>query len=246
MIRAYLLGTGGAGSYEKRGPPAYLVETSESLILVDAGYGVDAKLRDLGIRVCDIDAIFLSHEHFDHLLGITGVLNMQVEESCTRSLRVYGPGPAVEAIPLIVEKTGPRNAPRPELIGLDPGITSRVELKDVIVEAVPVDHSVPSLGYIVESGGLRIVYSADTRPTNTIRAASRGAQLLLHEASMPSNMMDVALRTKHTTVREAVEVGREAELLVLIHIMHVAEEEARKTTGRRIIVPVDGMIITIG
>jgi len=104
---------------------------------------------------------------------------------------------------------------------------------------------VPSLGYVVESNDLRIVYSADTRPTDTIRNASRGAQLLLHEASMPSNMIDIALRTKHTTVKEAVEVGKEVELLVLVHIMHVAEEEVRRIVGKRVIVPVDGMIITI-
>lgn len=240
-----MLGTGGAGSYERRGYPAYLVETDNTIILVDSGFGVDSKIRSLGFRVCDINAVLISHEHFDHLLGITGLLNMQFEEQCNRGLEVYGPQRAIETIPIIIEKTGPRNAPKPKLVGLDISY-NKLMIGDAIVETIPVDHSVPTLGYSIESRGTRIVYSADTRPTDTIRDLAGKTQLLLHEASMPSHMIDIAIKTKHSTVKEAIDVGKNAEMIALIHIMHVAEDEARRASGKRVIVPVDGTIITIG
>ncbi len=244
MAKVYFLGTGGAGSYVNRGYPAYLVETNSKLILLDAGFGVDAKLHSLGFRVCDLDLVLISHEHFDHLLGITGLLNALVEERCSKQLVVYGPQRAVEAIPLIIERTGPRNAPKPVLKPLDIDF-NEISLGDVTIKSIPVDHSVPTLGYSISTRDSKIVYSADTRPTRNIVEEAQGAQILLHEASMPSNMLNIALVTKHTTIGELKQFLGAAELLAPVHIMHVAEEELRKISGRKIIIPVDGLIVSI-
>ncbi len=244
-IRVYFLGTGGAGSHVSRDYPAYLVETNDSLILVDAGMKVETKLRELGFSICDITAVMISHRHYDHTAGILGLLDLQLEEQCSKPLTIYAPNDAVDRILSVKEILGPRSAPKPIVKPLPEDRATHLSFNNTRVESFPVSHSVPTLGFTIEYDDIKVVYSSDTQPCNTVEERANGAQLLLHEASFPSELKHIARITKHTTVKEAVRVGLNSEILALIHITHVAEKEARKIFGRRIIVPVDGLVITI-
>ena len=244
-IRVYFLGTGGAGSHLNRGYPAYLVETGDSLILVDAGMRVESRLRELGFRTCDLTAVVISHRHYDHTAGLLGLLDLQLEEQCSKPLNVYAPSDTVDRLLGVKELLGPRSAPKPMVKPLSYEEASVLSFNSTRVETFPVEHSVPTLGFQIEYGDVKVVYSSDTRPCKIIEEKANNTQLLLHEASFPEKLRQIAEFTKHTTVKEAIEIGGRAELLALIHITHVAEEEARKTTGRRVIVPVDGLVITI-
>ena len=68
--------------------------------------------------------------------------------------------------------------------------------------------------------GRRVVVSSDTRPCAATIAASRGADLLVHESTFGDAEQERALATRHTTAREAAIVAREAgvERLVLTHL----------------------------
>ncbi|MGB0184801.1 MAG: MBL fold metallo-hydrolase, partial [Opitutales bacterium] len=53
-----------------------LLRTPESKILIDAGFSgkrIEAKLESLGESIDQIQAVFLTHEHSDHALGIRGL-----------------------------------------------------------------------------------------------------------------------------------------------------------------------------
>jgi ribonuclease Z len=68
--------------------------------------------------------------------------------------------------------------------------------------------------------GRRVVISGDTRPCAATVAASRGADLLVHESTFGDAEQERAIATRHATAREAAIVGREAgvERLVLTHL----------------------------
>jgi phosphoribosyl 1,2-cyclic phosphodiesterase len=66
MLRFTILGSGSSGNC------AYL-ETDQTRILVDAGFSakqIELRLASIGRSVADVQAIFLTHEHSDHVCGL--------------------------------------------------------------------------------------------------------------------------------------------------------------------------------
>ena len=68
--------------------------------------------------------------------------------------------------------------------------------------------------------GRKLVYTGDTRPHLSVIEASRGADLLVHEATFGGDEMERAQETGHSTAAEAARVALEAgaRRLVLTHI----------------------------
>lgn len=76
--------------------------------------------------------------------------------------------------------------------------------------------------------GRKIVYTGDTRPCRSVKAASVGADLLIHDCALSDEMADWARETKHSTAGEAAELARRAGVrqLVLTHISSRYSEDS--------------------
>src|SRR5262249_41027894 len=77
-----------------------------------------------------------------------------------------------------------------------------IVLEGLTVTPVPMDHVVPTLGFVITEGSTSVVIASDTGPTEAIwRAANEapGLAAVFLEASFPDAMADLALRSKHLT-----------------------------------------------
>lgn len=90
-MRITLLGTGGPRPDPARQGPATLVEVAGLRLLFDAGRGVATQLAKAEISLHEVDAIFLTHHHFDHIGGLGDLLMAAWNSDRTRPLNVYGP-----------------------------------------------------------------------------------------------------------------------------------------------------------
>ena len=68
-FRVTLLGTGDPIPRTDRFGPSTLVEAGGQRLLFDVGRGATQRLVQLGIPLRDIDAVFLTHFHSDHVSG---------------------------------------------------------------------------------------------------------------------------------------------------------------------------------
>jgi len=77
--------------------------------------------------------------------------------------------------------------------------------------AVPVIHCPHAYAAVLHTtGGLKVVYSGDTRPCDALISAARDASLLIHEATFEDALLDEAVAKKHSLTREAVASGASA------------------------------------
>ncbi|MFT4036311.1 MAG: ribonuclease Z [Patulibacter sp.] len=91
--------------------------------------------------------------------------------------------------------------------------------------------------------GRRIVFTGDTRPSDSTIVAAAGADLLIHEATFLDADRERAIETAHSTGRQAAEVARDADVRLLA-ANHVAarvhagelEREIRETFERSVVV----------
>lgn len=101
--------------------------------------------------------------------------------------------------------------------------------------------------------GRRVVYTGDTRPTDSVIAAASDADLLIHDAMFAHDMHDRAQQTGHSTVQQAVDVAHRAGVkrLALTHLSsryanNIAQlEGAAETFENDAVIPDDGDSLTI-
>src|SRR4029079_794503 len=84
------LGTAGSAPTAQRGLPATLVRLGGDRLLFDCGEGTQRQLvRSTGL--IELEEIFLTHFHADHVLGLPGMLKTFALRQRERELTVYGP-----------------------------------------------------------------------------------------------------------------------------------------------------------
>ncbi len=76
--------------------------------------------------------------------------------------------------------------------------------------------------------GRTLVYTGDTRPCSSILDASKGADLLIHDATLADEMQEWARESMHSTSSEAARLARDANVgkLVLTHISSRYSDDA--------------------
>jgi ribonuclease Z len=84
------VGTAGSAPSARRGLPATLVRRGGDRLLFDCGEGTQRQLvRSIGL--VELEEIFLTHFHADHVLGLPGMLKTFALRQRERPLTVYGP-----------------------------------------------------------------------------------------------------------------------------------------------------------
>ncbi|MEA2322789.1 MAG: ribonuclease [Solirubrobacteraceae bacterium] len=86
----FFAGTAGSVPTARRGMPAVLMRRGGDRLLFDCGEGTQRQLlRSVGLP--DIGAVFLTHHHADHWLGLPGMLKSFDLRDRDASLAIYGP-----------------------------------------------------------------------------------------------------------------------------------------------------------
>lgn len=87
-------------------------------------------------------------------------------------------------------------------------------------EAIPVEHCRDASALVISfSTGWSLSYSGDCRPSINFAHAATGCTVMIHEATFDNNLDDHAVRKRHCTTAEALQVASDAnvEHIILTH-----------------------------
>jgi len=222
-IRLYFLGTGAAVPIGRRGLPCIALKIDGDIYLFDCGEGCQYRLLRAGLGVVKVKAVFITHLHGDHFLGLFGMLQSMHMLNKESPLRVIGPRELEDMLETFIPYSLSRLGFPLEFSGLSEWIEVYRD-DNIVVTTFPVKHGpMRSYGFIVETlrrARRRFVYTGDTSPVDTVVEASRNADVLIHEATFTSEYKEEALKQGHSTAADAAETALKANvgLLVLTHI----------------------------
>ncbi len=145
-----LLGTSSALPLPDRFTTAQILDIEGHLYLFDCGEGVQIRLRQLGFRPHRIEAIFISHLHGDHVLGLPGLLNSMTLQRREHPLNVFGPPGLANILAVHQRASGSRYSFPLQLSELETGRSELIlENARIAVRSFPLLHRIPTVGYLL-------------------------------------------------------------------------------------------------
>jgi ribonuclease Z len=235
-LTAIFLGTGGSVPSPRRSTASVMLARGGRRLMFDCGEGTQRQLQR-SVGLAQVDEIYLTHFHADHILGLPGLLKTYDLTAREEPLTIYGPRGLHDLFKVLGRLIG-RTDYAVDLIELDPGDGIRHDGAEV--RAFAVEHSVRANGYVLvesERPG-RFDPAAAERlgvPEGPAFAAlQRGEEVQGNSGSVrPRDVMGdprpgrtVAITGDTAPCHSTVAAAADADLLV--HDASFSEEEAQR------------------
>lgn len=201
-VRIKVLGCSGA-EFPGHNPPSFLLDDS---IVFDAGSltSVLSERAQLKIR-----HIFITHAHLDHVRDITFLADNIIISGRQQQVSIVSIPSVLDTIRqnVLNDKLWPDFTIIPNyesaVLGYRAAQAGKpIRLERYRITPIPVAHSVPAVGYLVENQeGKSLFYTGDTGPTPETwrRLGKRKLDVLIIETSFPNKLTDLAGKTGHLT-----------------------------------------------
>ncbi|MFC2044788.1 MBL fold metallo-hydrolase [Chloroflexota bacterium] len=229
----------------------------DNVLVLDAG-GLASSLSFPAQR--RIKAILLTHQHYDHIRDVPAIaMNFYLFKESTN---VYSTLPVYDILtshlfngelyPNFLER--PQEKPTIKFTVIESHELEQIEGYSIL--AIPVNHSVPSVGYQITSADGKVVfYTGDTGPGLSSCWEQVSPQLLIIEVTSPSSFSDFAKESGHLTpelLKQEMVIFREIKgylpEVVAVHMNPALEREidaeiaaVSDELGNRITIGSEGM-----
>ena len=223
----------GAHNLESQGS-RYISLLIDDVLAVDAG----ALTSSLSFPAQQkLKAVLITHQHYDHVRDIPALaINIALHDS---TVTIYSIQPVYEALVahLLNDRLYPNFMARPlekpaiRFKVMEPNKTEQIGGYSVL--AVPVNHTVPAVGYqITSTDGKVIFYTSDTGPGLAECWRQVSPELLIIEVTAPNRYEEFAHNSKHLTpglFQQEMNCFRELKgylpQIVLVHMNPMEEKE---------------------
>jgi ribonuclease Z len=222
------LGTAGSAPTARRGLPATLVRRGGERLLIDCGEGTQRQLiRSVGL--VDLDEVYITHFHADHVLGLPGMLKTFALQGRERPITVYGPSGLAALFRVLAPLIG-KTTFEVRIEELESG--AELDGDGYMISAFSVAHrGVPSLGYALlederpgrfdearakelgvapgpdfgrlQQGEAVQGRAGEVRPEQVLGEARRGRRLVFTGDTMPCEMTRAMAQRADLLVHEA-------------------------------------------
>jgi ribonuclease BN (tRNA processing enzyme) len=230
-LRISILGCGGSRGKGSR-PTAFLIDKN---FLLDSGTAAEV----LSLEDCaQIDNILITHAHIDHICDLPFLVEA-VFDLRKEPIFLYGIKEVIEDISshLLNGNIWPDfsripNSKEAKLSYRTLKPLESLKIGSYSVLPIPVNHTVPSVGYLIDDGETAFAFTGDTYLTNpfweTVQNHERLRAIII-EASFPNRLEEMARITKHLTpdllAEELKKLNRRDVEIYVTHLKPFCREE---------------------
>ncbi len=190
-----MIGSGAVRVNPNRGGPAQLVQTADNLMLFDCGRCAVHNIERFGFNVQDIDHLFLTHLHFDHICDLPYFLLLSWNNGRQIPLTLYGPEGLQHFMNHALWQAYKRDIA--SRIGHGKSVNGlkyaahefgderfSLNLNGIELSALRTDHGgIENYNYRLNTDAGGLVITSDTQPTPELIPFCRDAELLVCECS---------------------------------------------------------------
>lgn len=221
MAKLTLLGTGSALSGPDRENTYLLLQGARTNILIDCAGSPAQRLARVGVTPAEIDHLILTHSHPDHIYGLSVFMLNAWMTGRQAPLHIYGLAETLRGARLMLRAVEAQEWP--QFFKIQYHVIPRsspatvLEQEAFSIITMPAVHFVPTMSLRITDAvsGARVMYTADTAPSENIITLAEGAKYLLHEATL----LDGSDKG-HSSAIQAGEAAARARVqeLILVHL----------------------------
>lgn len=222
-MKLVVLGSGTSVPHPMRTASAYWVATSAGTLLLDLSADAPHRMAQESLDWPNLDAIWISHFHLDHLGGVTpflfGLRWAPQTQTRTKPLRIFGPRGLKGLLDAVNDSNNYKLFSQHfdvEVVEVDPGSEFAI-LPAVVAKTLSTPHTQDSMALrLTDTDGKTLVYTSDTSFSKDLSEFARRVDVLLMECSFRRNKA----ATNHLELIEAIQIGKDADpvRLVLTHL----------------------------
>jgi ribonuclease BN (tRNA processing enzyme) len=209
-------------------------------VLVDAGTGVgDLHLQELA----QIDHIVLSHSHLDHVLSIPlladSVLRYRVNAHIWRPIHIHAQAETLDALRkhifngvLWPDFTRLPTLKQPVLVFEPFNVGDMLTLGGKTIEVLPAFHTVPAVGFGVETPSGWWVYTGDTGPNPPLWSLLQGRKVaaLIIETAFSNAESNLAALSGHLSPGMLSQELKQLNAEIPVYVTHTKPGEMAAIT----------------
>jgi ribonuclease BN (tRNA processing enzyme) len=231
-MRLRILGCSGSIGGQQHRTTSFLVDHD---ILIDAGTGVgELSLPELSL----IDHIFVTHSHLDHVDSIAFFLD-SVGALRPKPVTVYATAPTIEILKknlfnwdIWPDFTVIPTPEAPFMQYREIEVGSVIDLGGRKITALPAIHTVPAVGYLLDSGKGSLAFSGDTGPNDglwEIVNRTENLKYLIIETAFSDKDRRLAELARHLCPSMLGEELAKLQRQVDVYITHLKPSEIELT-----------------
>ena len=146
MIKTIILGTAGSAPTKTRRMPSVAIIYEGDVLLFDCGEGTQFQMLEHDINPVRVKAIFVSHAHGDHTIGIAGLVRTMGMNNRKEPLWIFVPAGDERVIQSLIVFDRALINYKIIIKGIRSGIV--YSGKDYEVSAFKLVHTIPTYGYV--------------------------------------------------------------------------------------------------